>query len=62
LEVEDTGGGTAMAGHNAGSGTLALADGIVKAEGGRVGVRSRPGAGTTFWAVLARSGRAQHGE
>jgi signal transduction histidine kinase len=62
LEVEDTGGGTAMAAGDAGSGRLALADGIVKAEGGRVGVRSRPGVGRTFWAVLARSGRAQHGE
>jgi signal transduction histidine kinase len=62
LEVEDTDGGTAMAAGDAGSGALALADGIVKAEGGRVGVRSRPGVGRTFWAVLPRSGPAEHGE
>jgi signal transduction histidine kinase len=58
LEVEAAG----LAAGDAGSGRLALADGIVKAEGGRVGVRNRPGVGRTFWAVLARSGRAQLGE
>jgi signal transduction histidine kinase len=37
---------------------LALTKRIVAAQGGQVGVRSRPGEGSTFWAVLPRVGRA----
>jgi len=35
---------------------LALTKRIVEAQGGRVGVQSRPGEGSTFFAVLPRSG------
>lgn len=34
---------------------LALTKRIVEAQGGRVGVRSEPGRGSSFWAVLPRS-------
>ena len=33
---------------------LAVAKRLVEAQGGRVGVRSEPGKGSTFWAVLPR--------
>lgn len=57
LEIERTGSEAAEATGDAGTRERALANGIVEAEGGRVGVRSRQGIGTTFWAVLARSRR-----
>ncbi len=60
LEVEDSGGDAATAARDVGTAGRALADGIVGAEGGRVGVRREPGSGSTSWAVLARSGRPQH--
>ncbi|HVA40095.1 MAG TPA: ATP-binding protein, partial [Candidatus Binataceae bacterium] len=34
---------------------LALTKRIVEAQGGRVGVTSEPGRGSSFWAVLPRS-------
>ncbi|HXB55917.1 MAG TPA: PAS domain S-box protein [Vicinamibacteria bacterium] len=37
---------------------LALTKRIVEAQGGRVGVRSRPGAGSVFFAILPRCGEA----
>jgi signal transduction histidine kinase len=39
---------------------LALTKRIVEAQGGRVGVRSEPGKGSTFWAVLPRSRSEAH--
>jgi PAS domain S-box-containing protein len=40
---------------------LALARQIVQAQGGRVGVRSAPGQGSTFFAMLPRRGTSQPG-
>jgi signal transduction histidine kinase len=39
---------------------LALTRRIVEAQGGSVGVRSEPGKGSTFWAVLPRDGNSSH--
>ena len=45
-----------MAKKYAGTGLgLALTKRVVEAQGGRVGVRSEPGKGSTFWAVLPRT-------
>ncbi|MDE2565560.1 MAG: PAS domain S-box protein, partial [Burkholderiales bacterium] len=40
---------------------LALTRRLVRAQGGRVGVRSTPGAGSVFWLVLPRRPRARAG-
>jgi PAS domain S-box-containing protein len=45
-----------MAKRHAGTGLgLALTKRIIEAQGGQVGVRSEPGKGSTFWAVLPRN-------
>ena len=52
-------GGVAAAGNGLG---LSIVAALIAAHGGRVGVRSRPGAGSTFWFTLPQSPAAPHDE
>jgi PAS domain S-box-containing protein len=54
VEFQQLDGGAAKKYAGTGLG-LALTKRIVEAQGGRVGVRSEPGKGSTFWAVLPRN-------
>ncbi|HKQ60066.1 MAG TPA: ATP-binding protein [Candidatus Polarisedimenticolaceae bacterium] len=60
VEFQQLDGGTAKRYPGVGLG-LALTKRVVEAQGGRVGVVSTPGRGSTFFAILPRSPRGSHG-